>query len=72
MGFQDFYQVIFVLKKGSFSVNRTVCTVSQINLLHGKIFWSTGFSEFQPIKMYSTDRQHSIVIGQKFGKPVAP
>ena len=33
-----------------------------------KFFGSTGFQSFQPIKIHSIARQHSIVNGWKFGK----
>ena len=49
-----------------------VYTVWQINLLIFKFYWSTGFPNFQPIKMQIKARRCSIVIGRKFGKSVLP
>ena len=35
-------------------------------------FCNWGFPNLQPIKMHSTARQRSILIGWKFGSPVLP
>ena len=68
-GSKTFMKSYLYFKKGRFQLIGPIYTVFQINLLHCKIFWSTGFPEFQPIKMYSTLK--CIVISQKSGKPVA-
>ena len=58
--------------KSYLNSKKVVYIILQIDLLDSKTFWDTGAPAFQNFNQSKCSvRQHSIVIGQKFGKPVA-